>query len=1483
MTKNKCKNQKKSDDEKKQFRQWEAARRQRFNKGLDKLRLVLPDGDPKTKVEIIHSAIEYIQESKTFKENVLAGNEAQELKRVIRRLRKQVEILKQRNAILVKLLQETGLRIESDASGGEIIYTTPGTCVQSNCSNASCKKVTCGTRIPVLLGDLSSECIDDSLEEDDAVNSSDLHPRDPTEKLATVSSLRTQQPVFTEQDARTQENTDISNSPEDSGNKQGGKEPAAEKSPENASEASLPAGDSSGFQDEDVGVPIPAVSDEGTAQTLVPQQDSESESPRIASESENAASVSALSHNFVSAQLTSLSIESENEHISVLPQNCASDLKCEKTKEKILVEEVSKNGTITVSIIEEEGTQTEEASNNGSSKLSNRKLDGEGSDKTMGTAKELSLASSETCLVVQDMQHVTVHPEIQPQSIPATQSVPVSASNFYGNPTQMVTIQVHGGEKVQNKGQKVVLLQCGNSAPGTFQLVPPIADNSQLTYVTPSLSGVPIMSTGVPPSILQTGNLVKVVNSPPVLLLPPQPMISSLPHATKLKPIAPKPCSCKPVASSQTKDVSGGIIASLPKNQGQVSPVKRDLVHTPTKVSAKVKRPLSLERNNGKAAKRSKGDFSAELPTMSKVPADIQPLQSSGLNPKTVTVNQVELASEDGEDLQEISTTTLTGLVHSAGIMDCVGEDALGNIMDIPVDMPCVMTENIRSSGIEPSNPTDDRLVEMLRSIDESDPRACEFSPPSSPVSGTDPLVEQGKGPEVQDETAEVSSGDAENSKICEENQAISAEGNEPSSVTLENQQDVGVEDEECPVPTSSCTSAESSVTSNSYSITALCLSSRPLKEQQSLVKDFGKASVSSSAPPVQSSDVESVAQRTPVTVSAESTDHTRVSTPLVLPTTSGEYYLSKTPLPSREHLPKASSAPTVCQLPLPPATALPPPNLFLRNPSVLPSSSHSLSLPLPPLPLPPLPPLTTEHHSATLLSSPSVSYSNISIPVTSTSSLTVSNMATSSVTFTKTSLSDPVSPAVISLPNLFTAPSTTISLSNYHMPSQSPSFSFSLTMPSASSGTSVTNNAASVSSNTSSTWTPTVSSLFSSSFLHSLSTSDAYNSGDISVVSKDSSKDLQASVASTLQSHSSDTVDATVNADAHESKEQRTIHVATSSTLIPSTLSASVTDVIATSSSTTPVVSSLSTSSLSFSLASTTVSLPESLVMPTTQSTIAQSPAFSFMSGLSSVPQLITTTATKSAVSTSHSSSISTVETDFVSASNQPFSTVITTTTISSLAQTAVTPSTAGSIFSTSGTQTLFPSKLILLAENEDTNAHLSKPTTSEQLLCKDSNSEITAVSGNIEGISSVSLMDLTLPTSQEDVQVSVHSKVKSAETEKSNGNDQNYSPKTLNSNPAVSVPTTTNTVTSEVGKMHKSSQPKQAPTAADFPVSNNKIGPVDLTPLSVAATPCPERASQVQRGTIERDMRAQWHICLAPIKLFKTETKYRVFQCKK
>ena len=46
--------------------------------------------------------------------------------REIRRLMKQVVALKQRNAVLVKLLQETGLRFDADDGVGEFVYTIPG-------------------------------------------------------------------------------------------------------------------------------------------------------------------------------------------------------------------------------------------------------------------------------------------------------------------------------------------------------------------------------------------------------------------------------------------------------------------------------------------------------------------------------------------------------------------------------------------------------------------------------------------------------------------------------------------------------------------------------------------------------------------------------------------------------------------------------------------------------------------------------------------------------------------------------------------------------------------------------------------------------------------------------------------------------------------------------------------------------------------------------------------------------------------------------------------------------------------------------------------------------------------------------------------------------------------------------------------------------------------------------------------------------------
>lgn len=62
-----------------QIRKWEAARRQRFNAVLEELRLELPDCGPRAKVEVVLSAIKFIQECKALKESFMAGNAPLEL------------------------------------------------------------------------------------------------------------------------------------------------------------------------------------------------------------------------------------------------------------------------------------------------------------------------------------------------------------------------------------------------------------------------------------------------------------------------------------------------------------------------------------------------------------------------------------------------------------------------------------------------------------------------------------------------------------------------------------------------------------------------------------------------------------------------------------------------------------------------------------------------------------------------------------------------------------------------------------------------------------------------------------------------------------------------------------------------------------------------------------------------------------------------------------------------------------------------------------------------------------------------------------------------------------------------------------------------------------------------------------------------------------------------------------------------------------
>ncbi|KAK7068894.1 hypothetical protein SK128_007031 [Halocaridina rubra] len=125
MTKNKAKKTQKSDNEKKMFSKWEAARRHRFNYTLEKLRLSMPECNKKSKAEIVESAEVFIQKLKAFKESVVNGNGDFELKREIKQLKRQVIELKHMNSLLIKLIRETGLKIESRNDGKDILCTIP--------------------------------------------------------------------------------------------------------------------------------------------------------------------------------------------------------------------------------------------------------------------------------------------------------------------------------------------------------------------------------------------------------------------------------------------------------------------------------------------------------------------------------------------------------------------------------------------------------------------------------------------------------------------------------------------------------------------------------------------------------------------------------------------------------------------------------------------------------------------------------------------------------------------------------------------------------------------------------------------------------------------------------------------------------------------------------------------------------------------------------------------------------------------------------------------------------------------------------------------------------------------------------------------------------------------------------------------------------------------------------------------------------------
>ncbi|KAK3887843.1 hypothetical protein Pcinc_008068 [Petrolisthes cinctipes] len=959
-----------SKDEKRQFRKWEAARRQRFNAVLEELRLELPDCGPRAKVEVVLTAIKFIQECKTLKESFLAGNAPQELKREIRRLMKQVASLKHRNALLVKLLQETGLRFEAEDGNGDIIYTMPGTCVQTNCANASVRKVAYNQRVPVIV---DTKCPDSAASECHSTHqevSGQPGGEETTDKGTSAPLSDKDEPIV---------NSGLFHSQSTA--------TGCENFSENRNSAILERRESERVCNSSQSViSLPSLcqrnshknNSKETPSVIVPDT-CDINQPSVDTSTVTTAVISQISGS-KKEDISSLHINCVGDELTVLPQTVQQvhTEGSDQSKEKIIVEGVEK-GTVTVSIIEEEAAGTSSIpSTNTPTGVRNERQSNIERVKISSSGKDNMLASG-TCLVVQDMQNVQLDTELQPQPVSRVPHISVPSSNSCTSQPQMVTLQVQREEKGSGKGQKVVLLQCGNPGPGTIQLVSPLTDNSQLTYVTPSLSGLPIMSTGVPPPILHGGKVMKMMNTSPLLLLPSQPFMTPVPQPPRLKPIAPKPCACKPITPPHSRGGSHCIQApSINPTSSKIHspPSKKDSLNVSSKLSAKVKRLLPVDKCESKPTKRNRTDYEPDIPVVSKLNPPLHTLQPLHPEQKPIPITHVEMPEEQGQDLQEISTSTLTGLVHSAGIMDCVEEDPLGTIMDIRVDMPCVMGDNMRGAGIDSNNPTDDRLVEMLRSIDESDPRSCDFSPPTSPVSTSENFVKEVKQPEPQT-----------NKNVVEQ----------MTSTVSQSKNKLGVSSSESSQVTSSSV-VTGDLSSSSYSITALCLSSRPPEDLESSLHEISTHPLASSSAAFIAELPDGLAEPNSAVISSSLTAniHPRVSTPLVLPTS--VYPSPSSPLLSREQLPKASSAPTFCQFPVPLAS-LPPTSVFHRPPSTpltsnshtlpLTASSHTLPLSLPPLPVSHLTSLPLDHFSHTLHSSQVTPQSDVcSIAVTNPSTM---------------------------------------------------------------------------------------------------------------------------------------------------------------------------------------------------------------------------------------------------------------------------------------------------------------------------------------------------------------------------------------------------------------------------------------------------------------------------------------------------------------
>ncbi|CAL4175365.1 unnamed protein product [Meganyctiphanes norvegica] len=718
-------------------------------------------------------------------------------------------------------------------------------------------------------------------------------------------------------------------------------------------------------------------------------------------------------------------VNNEEEQITIVSESCSTDEVDEENltiqaKNNLYVASEDGDGTVTVNIVESPEVISEnvnsdpiEFGNNLKSLHLNvnqqdmsairRNLSNvQGHDININKShKNLFLSQDETCIVLQELpQHqTTLQTEFQQNHL---------QHNAISNVNQPNIVTLHGNDKTVNKNtQKLVLLQCANTC-NTIQLIPPMIESQQLTYVTPSLSNAPIMSTGIP------GRMVRMVtpNGPQMVILPPplpQSFITTFtPQPPKLKPIAPKPCACK---VSPTKSNVSESCKKLLKNT--TSSTKKSTSHNISKSPSKSKRSIQANicKSDEPPVKRGRNDCgSASLSNSLQGKVDEIP-------DKTMLPNVVDDSEVTDNGLQELSSSALTGLVQTAGLMDCDEGEPLENIMDIPEEIQSIAVDSV---GIEdPGNVSDDRLVEMLRSIGESDHH--NFSPPLTPDKDSNRLfkandeltlkeTKQCTSPKVNNinnnmdinnplkenisisvkdtdekvDTENIGKSRTENNSVC---------SNQNISVDLSNRLN---KNNDTVVSTTQNAPIENSLEISSYSITALCSSSRtsePSKTSYSKPMDYGSVDNNSDIKTTTNAIIYSISQNETVenTSSVSLSDKTSEVSSCLAPT-SVVHSLSQVSMAEQLKINQSITDQIIPGKNLSSSIALPPPSIFLGSP-VIAATPPPILTALPALPTPPpmglslpLPHLPLDHYSTSHIS-----------PIISTTTLThsISNLTT--------------------------------------------------------------------------------------------------------------------------------------------------------------------------------------------------------------------------------------------------------------------------------------------------------------------------------------------------------------------------------------------------------------------------------------------------------------------------------------------------------